>query len=101
MSHCVITLVRQPDGLTRQACVVHSSLEPCTANREPADSTPGESSDANGRGRALALWRFRTHGQRDLLIHHGTLNGQQPHEPGPGCWCGPELVPGVPCGCNR
>jgi hypothetical protein len=92
MAHCVISTIYDTDtDEAVPACVVHTHHAPCPRNGQPACATPVESWDDLGRDRAVVFWQDRTHGQRPLILHHGSAGDEIGHRGGRDCWCGPEL----------
>lgn len=97
MAHCVISAVYDTDvDQMMAACVVHAAYVPCPRYDEPASTVPLHSDDVPGRSDAVRFWELRTHRQRTLVLHHGSLGGDRDHAVGADdwtCWCEPELLP--------
>jgi hypothetical protein len=98
MAHCVISAVYDTDvDQMMPACVVHAAYAPCPRDGESASTAPLHSDDGRcGRREAVRFWEQRTHRQRTLVLHHGSLGDDRGHAVGAEdltCWCGPELLP--------
>lgn len=97
MAHCVISAVFDTDADSMMpACVVHAAEAPCPRNGEPASPAPLHTDDAPGRDKAVRFWELRTHRQRLLVLHHGSLGDDRKHATevdDTTCWCEPELLP--------
>lgn len=96
MAVCVIGATMDTDNGDRivPACNVHCYYAPCPMNGAPASTTPIETTDEQGREKALAFWELRTKRQRPLVLHHGSWGDDRDHD-GAACWCGPDLLPAV------
>lgn len=96
MAHCVISAVFDTDADQMvPACVVHCADAPCPRDGELASTVPLHSHDLPSRREAVRFWRLRTHGQRTLVLHHGSLGGERDHSVGADdmtCWCQPEVL---------
>lgn len=97
MAHCVISVIYDTDIESMvTACVVHTAHAPCLLNGQPASTDPLHTDDRPGRDRAVRFWELRTHGQRTLVLHHGSLGDEREHATEVNdltCWCEPELLP--------
>ncbi len=98
MAECVISaIVDTDDGYSLvPACVVHTTYAPCPHDGEPACPAPLHFFHGNGtRDDALRMWRLRTHAQRPLIIHTGSIPDPYDHvyedEVLP-CPCGAEIL---------
>lgn len=97
MAACVITDDSADAGevtalgvVRRQTvCVVHTHYAPCPHNGQPATSTAMHSDGLPNRAEIVRFWWERTHGQRTLVLHHGTFADD--HEQSAGCWCKPQV----------
>lgn len=97
MAHCVISAVYDTDiDQMMPACMVHSAgLAPCPHDGEPASTVPLHSHDQPSRREAVQFWELRTHRQRPLILHHGSLGSERDHAVGADdwtCWCEPEVL---------
>jgi hypothetical protein len=99
MAHCVISAVYDTDtDQMMPACVVHAAFAPCPLDGEPANTAPVHSDDVRGRQETVRFWELRTHRQRTLVLHYGSLGDEREHASGVEdltCWCEPELLPAV------
>lgn len=79
------------------ACVVHAHWAPCPHNGEPASGVALHSATVPDRNEALTSWVRKTHFQRPLVLHRGSLADTPDHniETDDGCWCGPEFFPAM------
>lgn len=97
MAHCVISAVMDTDDPVLPisgACVVHTHYVPCPLNGQPASPVALHAADGEpSRAEAVASWERKTHRQRPLVLHRGSLADTPDHniESDVGCWCGPEL----------
>jgi hypothetical protein len=95
MAVCVIGTTWDTDsGQVVPACNVHCHYAPCPLNGEPARPGAIETTDEQGREKALQFWDARTKRQRPLVLHHGSWLDDRDHA-GAACWCGPDLLPVV------
>jgi hypothetical protein len=97
MAHCVISAVYDTDAEQMMpACMVHTyASTPCPHDGKPASTVPLHSHDRPSRAEAVRFWKLRTHRQRTLVLHHGSMGGDRDHAVGATdftCWCEPEVL---------
>jgi hypothetical protein len=86
-------------GVPVEACMVHCCHWPCRYQGRPAVPAPLHMFHPTGRDQAVRMWEVRTHRQRPLIIHTGTIPDPEDHvfetQVYP-CPCGAEILPAVP-----
>lgn len=97
MAHCVVSRLIDTEVGVRLACIVHAHIAPCPLNGDPAAPGPMHCSDEPGRDAVIKSWELRTHRQRTVVIHRGSLDAKKQHATGRtsfDCWCEPEILVG-------